>query len=77
MKSYKFILLLIFCIAILIAPILAIKVDFVKYIALSLFNNKPNAIAYLQFCGTFLGTITAISGVFIGIDYKKEKEKKL
>ncbi len=71
----KFIHLIIFTIIILIMPILAIKVQLVKDIVLALFNNKGNAIVYLEFCGAFLGTIVAISGVFIGIDYMKCRKK--
>ena len=75
-SKIQFAILIIFCIAILTAPILAIKVKLVKDIVLALFNNKGNAIVYLQFCGAFLGTIVAISGVFIGIGNKKCKEKE-
>jgi len=72
----KFIILIIFFITILIMPILAIQNNFVKQLALLLFNNPHNAEIYLLFCGTFLGTIVAITGVFIGSGYKKSREKE-
>lgn len=75
-SKIQFAILILFCIAILIAPILAIKVQLVKDIVLALFNNKGNAIVYLQFYGAFLGTIVAISGVFIGAGYKKSRKKE-
>lgn len=62
--------LLIFSVIILIMPILAIKIDFIRGIALWLFKNGNNAREYMQFSGTFLGTIGAIGGAVFLIDKK-------
>ena len=76
-SKIQFIMLIIFTIIILIMPILVLKINFLKQLALFLFNNPQNAELYLLFCGSFLGTIVAIAGVFIGVGYKKCKEKEL
>jgi hypothetical protein len=72
-KSKLIYRLIIYSLIILIMPILAIQVDFIKNIVLWLFKNKTNAYVYLQFSGAFLGVIGAVGGTTLLID----KEKKL
>lgn len=74
-SKIKFIRLIIFCVVILVMPILAINVDFIKNIAFALFKNKANAYQYLQFSGIFFGIMATVMGAFITIEYKIDKEK--
>lgn len=72
-KNKLAVMLIIFSLIILIMPILAIHVGFLKDMVLWLFKNKTNAYEYLQFSGEFLGVIGAVGGSVLLIN----KEKKL
>jgi len=76
-SGYKFCVLILFSIIILIMPILSIDIFYFKNKVLWIFKNKENAYQYLQFIGVFLGVIVTVFATFIAIERQMDKEKKL